>query len=837
MTGSGPSDAAEKLSRAVAQHQAGNLDNAERLYRELLAHQPADGRILYLLGGLRYQRGDFAGGAELLQGATRAIPHHAAAHATLGMALHRLGRREQALLAYDRAIAVKPDYREALNNRCLVLLEMKRLDEALASVERALAIKPNDAGTLNNRGHVLRELKRPAEALRTLERALALEPRFAEALNNRGNALLDLDRVEEALQSFDAALAARPGYRDALNNRGNALWRLDRLEQALADYDRALEADASYVQAIFNRGNVLRSLGRTEDALAEYDRVLNIDPRYVDALNNRGNALLDLKHHEEALASYDHVLGLEPDYADALNNRGNALRELKRFHEASTSYRRALEIDPDFVGALNNLGDVLFRLGRYEEAAASFSRLLALSPGYRFAKGNLLGCRIHGCDWTDTSALTASIEAALERGECAILPFTFLAVSSSPAAQLQCARVNVASETKASPLPLWTGERYAHERIRIAYLSADFHEHATAYLAAGLFEVHDRRRFDVRAVSFGPDLPSAMRERLRGAFEQFVDVRRDSDREIARMLREWEIDIAVDLKGYTEDCRPGILAHRPAPVQVNYLGYPGTMAVTHIDYIVADQWVIPKHDEQYYVEKVVRLPDTYQPNDDTRSIDERTPSRRQHGLPDAGFVFCCFNNNYKITPGMFSVWMRLLERIGGSVLWLLDSGQGVSQNLRRAAQRRNVAAERLVFAPRTSLGSHLARHRLADLFLDTLPYNAHTTASDALWAGLPVLTCTGGTFAGRVAGSVLRAVGIPEMVTETLEEYQARAFELARNRGKLEEVRARLARNRLSYPLFNCTRLCRHLESAYETMWQRHKSGAAPAGFDVSRYS
>jgi predicted O-linked N-acetylglucosamine transferase (SPINDLY family) len=324
-----------------------------------------------------------------------------------------------------------------------------------------------------------------------------------------------------------------------------------------------------------------------------------------------------------------------------------------------------------------------------------------------------------------------------------------------------------------------------------------------------------------------------MRARLRAAFDQFIDVRGRSDREVAGLLRSLGIDIAIDLMGYTQGNRAGVFAERGAPVQVNYLGYPGTMGMAGFDYILADPWVIPHGHEAAYSESVVRLPDMYQVNDRKRAIDARTPSREEAGLPAKGFVFCCFNNSFKIAPAMFALWMRLLGRVEGSVLWLLEDNAAASRNLRIEAQRHGIGSERIVFAPRRPPPEHLARHRLADLFIDTLPYNAHTTASDALWAGLPLLTCAGTTFAGRVAASLLCAAGLPELVTQDLDAYERTAFALATDPGRLAALRTKLAENRARAPLFDTDRFRRHIEQAYTTMIRRSRDGLSPEPFDV----
>jgi predicted O-linked N-acetylglucosamine transferase (SPINDLY family) len=380
---------------------------------------------------------------------------------------------------------------------------------------------------------------------------------------------------------------------------------------------------------------------------------------------------------------------------------------------------------------------------------------------------------------------------------------------------------------------LWNGRRYNHERLRIAYLSADFHEHATSYLMAGLFEHHDRSSFETIGVSFGPPDASAMRTRLTQALERFIDVSESDDETVAKLLCDLEVDIAVDLKGFTTGARPGILAFRPAPLQVNYLGYPGTMAADYIDYILADRTVISEHHRRCYWERVAYLPDSYQANDNRRHIDPTTPARHEVGLPEHGFVFCSFNSGYKITPVMFDVWMRLLRAVEGSVLWLIEGDPAAARNLREEARRRGISPDRLVFAPVVPLSAHLARHRLADLFLDTLPCNAHTTASDALWAGLPIVTCMGETFAGRVCASLLRAVGMPELIAESLPHYEQLAVNLALEPDRLLSVRRRLQESLTTTPLFDTARITRHIERAYRAMWERHQRGEPPADFDA----
>src|SRR5271169_2011924 len=608
------------------------------------------------------------------------------------------------------------------------------------------------------------------------------------------------------------------------------------LAQAEALYRTILKQAPNHFDAKHLLGVIEIQRNNFEAALQLIGQALKLNSTYAVAHLNIGHALLKLKRPEEALASYDRALAIQPDYAEALCYRGNALLVLKRHEEALASCAKALAIEPGLADAVNVRGHTFRELERHEEAGEEFARLLSVNPDYDYVRGNILYSKLHCCDWHDYSQNVNLNVNEVVAGKRAVTPLLFLSVSESPSDQLRCAQTYNKSKYTAPGYALWKGERYCHDRIRVAYLSADFHSHATAYLMAGLFEAHDRSRFETAAISFGPDSKDEMRMRLENSFDRFVDVRNKSDRDTALLLKELEIDIAVDLKGYTKGCRTGIFAWRAAPIQVNYLGYPGTMGADYIDYILADRLTIPEDQHSFYTEKVVYLPDTYQANDSRRLISANTPTREKAGLPEAGFVFCSFNNNYKITPAVFDVWMRLLHRVEGSVLWLLEDNAAAVRNLRRNAERRGVAPDRLVFAPRIKHQDHLARHRLAGFFLDNVPCNAHTTASDALWAGLPVVTCLGSSsFAGRVAGSLLNAVGLPELITDNLEDYEALALKLARDQNLLAAIKAKLAQNRETFPLFDTDRYRRHIESAYETMWERYQRGEPPASFGVGQ--
>jgi protein O-GlcNAc transferase len=767
-----------------------------------------------------------------------ANPAQAAARAQFTEALrfYQARQLQQAHQICQQILAANPRDLDALHLTGVMALELGAPQVAINALGAAIAQNDKIPALHNAFGEALRALGRSVEAVGHYRKALALDGKFAPALGNLGNALLQQGKPEEAVAAYRRAIALAPRSEATHNNLGNALAKLGKLDEAIAAYERAIALNPSYVFAHNNLGDALRARQEPERAMACYRQALAVRPDYAVAHCNLGIVLMEQDRPQEAAASFRQAIAAAPDFAAAHNNLGSALgmlRETSHLAEALAAYDRALALQPNFAEALSNRADALRELGRHEDAARDLEKLLEIDPAYPFAAGRMLYAKLYRCDWQNYSSDVEKIIGDVIAGKQAIAPFMFLPLSDSPSAQLTCAQIFHAHENRISRPPAPAGERYAHDKIRIAYLSADFHNHATTHLMADLFGGHDKARFETNAISFGPDVKDETRLRLPSLFDRFIDVRSRSDHDIAVLLKELEIDIAVDLKGYTEGMRPRILAYRPASIQVNYLGYPGTMGTDYLDYILADPFIIPEDQQSSYIEKVVYLPDTYQPNSARHQTHGPTSTRAAAGLPPTGFVFCSFNNNFKITPAVFDVWMRLLCQVDGSVLWLLEDNDSAGRNLRREAARRNVDPERLIFAPRMKVGDHLARQRLADLMLDTFPYNAHTTATDALWAGLPIVTCCGSSFAARVAASLLNAVGLPELVTPTLDAYGALALKLARDRGALAAVKSKLASNRDSFPLFDADRFRRHIESAYETMWARHQRGEQPAGFAV----
>ncbi len=545
-------------------------------------------------------------------------------------------------------------------------------------------------------------------------------------------------------------------------------------------------------------------------------RALQIDPYFALAANDLGVVLAGQGRLADAGDCFRRAVRIDPDYPEAHNNLGNVCQMTGAVEESIGCYRKAVELRPDYAEAFRNLGSALRRCGQLTESLAAFETAVSLNPLFAEAIAQVVLQARQICAWDGLERLEARLIDIVEKGSASVNPFLMLCLESTPAQQLRCARRWAADHM---PEPAPAPRRVPGKaRITLGYLSADYQEHATAQLIGELFSLHDRNRFRVIGYSYGRDDGSAARRRLAQSLDAFVDLETASFAEAARRIREDGVDILVDLKGYTQDARPQILALRPAPVQVNYLGYPGTMGIEAVDYILVDSFVVPPSQQPFFSEKLVHLPDCYQVNDRTRRIAPRTPTRAECGLPESAFVYCCFSVSHKITPPVFEVWMRLLAAVEGSVLWLLETNPLAAANLRREAEARGVRPERLVFAPKLPNPEHLARFAVADLFLDTLPYNAHTLASDALWGGCPMVTCAGETFASRVAGSLLRTIGRPDLVTESLGEYEALALRLARQPEELRRIREEMAEQRLKSPLFDSRRFARNLEAAYEAM-------------------
>jgi len=721
---------------------------------------------------------------------------------------HQAGRLQEAERCYRQILHVDPHHPQALHLLGFLAHEVGKHELAVEYINKAIQQDGRQPAFHHNLGEAQRALGKMPEAIACHERALELQPDLLESRYNLGLALQQCGRLDEAVACFRRVLQQQPDDTDAHNALGNALKDQGQIAEAIACYQEALHLRPDFANAVTNLGNTWREQGLLADALACYQRAVSLQPSNAEYHNNLGNAFKNQGRLADALACYQRALELDPNYATAHYNMGLVYQEQRHLDKAIPCYEKAIKIRQDFLAPL----------------------------------GLLVHGRQHLCLWHDIEELSQRVLQAVVnptggRAKDRLAPFPFLTLPIATAAeqQLRCTEQFVqerfAAAMRLGSQRAWPPLDKSTRRVRIGYLSADFQTHATAHLISELFEKHDRARFEVLGYSYGPDDGSLSRRRIARACDHFVDLQDASIHEAVQRIHADGVHILVDLKGHTGQARTEILAQRPAPVQVNYLGYPGTMGAPFIDYILVDDFVAPTHQQPFFTEKLVHLPGCYQVNDSRRAIAPRTPDRAECGLPKEGFVFCSFNNNYKITPPMFQVWMRLLRAVPGSVLWLLESNRFVPVNLRREAESQGVVADRLVFAPHQPLPEHLARHRLADLFLDTYPVNAHTSASDALWAGCPLLTLAGATFISRVAGSLLRALGLSELITTCLDDYHDLALRLAREPALLADLRKRLEANRETSALFDSGQFAQNLESAYGTMWEIYTSGEKPRSF------
>ncbi len=745
----------------------------------------------------------------------------------LGLIYSLNGEHHLALQAYDLALKIKPDDVDTLINKGSSYIDLKNYILALEELKKVIHLRPDIPEAWSNMGIALNHLNLYQDSVDAYNEAIKLMPNYYEAWSNKSIPLRKLKRYLEASEACNKALGLKPDYTEGWLNKGLIFHELKRYDESLAHYDKALSLKPDYAECWSHKGNTLFKLKRHNEAIMHYDKALSLKPNYHEAWINKGNVLNELKRYDEALEHYDKSFSLKPDYAEGWSNKGVTLHELKRYDEAVAHYNNALNLKPDFADGWYNKGNVLSEVKRYDEAIAHYEKALSLKPDMDWVCGNLLHIKMQICDWSGFMEALESISKKVFINQKVVQPFTLLALNDDAQLHKKSAEIYVQDRYPYNPILGPILKRSSSQKIRVGYFSADFRNHPVSFLTAELYELHDKNKFELIAFSFGVDDKSEMRSRLSKTFDQFIEASGISELEIAKLARDLQIDIAVDLGGHTQDSRTGIFSYRAAPIQISYIGYLGTMGAEYYDYLLADKTIIPNKSQKFYSEKITYLPN-YQANDRKRIISERQFTRKELGLPEASFVFCCFNNSYKIVPPTFDGWMRILNGVDGSVLFLYTDNELSKANLIKEAGLRGIDSARLIFGDRLPTEEYLARYRVCDLFLDTFPYNAGTTASDALWAGLPVLTLAGQSFASRVAASVLNAIGFPELVTTSQDEYEALAIELAKNPQKLADIKLRLARNRLTTPLFNTPLFTKNLEAAYIQMYERYQAGLEP---------
>ena len=803
------------------------LDAAVDCYKKAISINPNYIEAHYSLGLTLQDLSQLEDSVKSYEKVLHIKPDFVGMHNNLGNVYRELGELDRAVKCYKKALTIKPDFVEVYYNLGITFQELGQLDFAINSYEEAIIIKPDYAEAHNNLGVAFKEIGKLDEAIESYTNSITIDPNYAEAHNNLGVAFKEIGRLDEAIESHANSVSIDPNHAEAYNNLGIVLLEVGRLDEAVESFEKALLINPNYIEVYNNLGVAFKELGLLSESLNSHARAIAIKPDYAEALNNLGITLMDIGELDEAVKSYKSSLAAKPNYAYAYNNLGIALNGLNRLDEADKCFNSALSINSGYAEAHSNRGNLMIDFGQMNEALISYERAQELKPDEDYILGNVLFTKMHLCIWDDLSNHLNELRKKINTNKKAIGPFALMAMIDDPQLHRKATEIYVNDKFPRNDILPIIESPPKHKKIRIGYFSADFREHPVSTLTVELYERHDRNQFEVYAFSYGPDTQDEMNLRVKAGVDHFYDVKKMSYKDTALLARSLGIDIAVDLGGFTQNGRTGIFAMMVAPIQLSYIGYLGTMGAKYYDYLVADQIIIPKENQKYYSEKIVYLP-SFQANDSKQSQAVSKFSRKDLGLPEEGFIFCCFNNTYKITPVTLDSWAQILKKVEESVLLVFASNESAQINLTKAITLRGVDASRLVFGKHLPRSEYLGRYKVADLFLDTHPYNAGTTSSDALRMGLPVLTCLGNSFASRMGSSILNAINLPELITTSQEEYESLAIKLATNPKQLKIIKDKLAKNLPTAPLYDTPSFTKHLESAYKTMYDRFHEGLEP---------
>ena len=791
----------------------GRLKEAELHTRKAIELEPNYANAYSNLGMILKGLGKLKDAEKSVRKAIKINPKFANAYFNLGIIQKELGKSKEAEFSTLRAIELKPKFPEAYSSLGTIFIDLGKLQEAELSTRKAIELKPDYADAYCNLGQILKDLGKLKEAEIKQRKAIELKPDFAIAHSNLGTILKNLGRLKEAEISQRKAVNLQPNLAHTHYNLANTLKELGKLQEAELSTRKAIEIKPNFPEAYSNLGTIFIDLGKLQEAEIYTKKAIELKPNYAIAYSNLGCILNDLGDLQEAELSFRKAIELKPDFADSYSNLGSILLAYGKLKEAESSARKAIELKPNFPDAYSNLGYIFRDLGKYDDAICSFKKAIKLNDSLSSVKAALVGSRRDICDWNDQETENTWIETLGIKGE-SVIPFNFLFFEDNPLNHLKRSQKLYKEKFTQRINPI---DSFKNKKIHVGYFSSDFKEHATMYLIASILELHDKSKFKIYLYSFTSE-EDKYTERAKNSGCIFRDIKKLSTIETVELARNDRLDIAIDLKGYTQHCRMNIFSNRVAPIQINYLGYPGSLGAETIDYIIADNIIIPKENEKFYSEKIIRMPNCYQCNDDKKIISQERISRKDFKLPEKGFVFTCFNANRKISTKEFNIWMRLLIEIEGSVLWLYKSNKWAVKNLCLEAEKRNVNSNRLIFANKLPLDQHLARHVLGDLGLDTFNYNGHTTTSDALWAGLPVLTKIGSNFAARVSASLLTSAGMTELITYNEKEYEEKALYIARNQNELIKLKSKLAKSKKTSTLFNSKLYTKDLENKFKKL-------------------
>jgi predicted O-linked N-acetylglucosamine transferase (SPINDLY family) len=835
--------------------------SAIKSYMKSIAVEPLYARAHYNLAGIYHELGQNEKSVESYKDSLQIDPQFADAHNNLGNVFRELGSFQDAINSYSKAIQIKPDYIEAYYSLSLVFQdlgdfdtmikysdkvlsfdselidvhcrmgfgfrELNKLSDAVVSFQKALRIKPDLSEIHNNLGETFKDLNQYDQAIKSYLAAIKLDPGSHNYINNLAVAYKESGQIDNAIKSYREGILKNPKNLDLLNNLGVLLIENDKNEEAIKYFKKAIEINSGYAEAYNNLSVALKNLDQFDNAIEKLEIALSLNSNYADAFNNYGSILKKLGRSDESINYFRKAIVINPKDPDTLNNLGSVYDDLEKFDQAIEFYQKALEIKPSFAEVNSNLGNIYSQRNEYDKAIKYYQKALKIKPDLDYIIGYIFSAKMNCCDWAGFEDLLGSVKKKVNKKNKIIDPFSLFGLIDNPSLIKTTVQQKMSSEhPRINDLKIISASA-AHKKIRIGYFSGDFRQHPVSYLTAELYEVHNRQSFEIHAFSLGPDTNDELNLRIKAGVDHFHDVQKMSHKDIVLLARSLELDIAVDLAGLTAKSRTDIFAMSVAPIQLSYIGWLGTMGADYYDYLIADKVMIPNESQKYYVEKIVYLP-SFQVNDSKDLPPNLELTREEIGVPEAGFVFCCFNNTYKFTPNTFDSWCRILSKVDNSVLLVYANNNLAKTNLTKEIVKRGIDAERLIFGESLDRPRYLARYRVADLFLDTQPYNAGTTASDALKMGLPIVTLKGKSYQARMGASILNAVNLPELITNSSVEYEALAIELAKNPKKLKTIKEKLLKNLSTAPLYNTELFAKNLELAYTKMYERHLKGLEP---------
>lgn len=813
--------------------QLGQFDDAYNCYKKASELDQSYAEAFYSASLVLQSLGRYENMIEYLEKLLVLKPNFFEGYNNLGIAFKEIGLYSKAISAYLKALEIKSDYFEALNNLGNAYKNNNELEKAIESYQKALLISPDYPTLHNNLGNALKEFGEVEMAIQCFKKAIEINPEFPDSHNNLGDAHREKNQFDEAVESYEKAISLDPNYFEAFNNLGTAFKDLGKLDNAVISYKKAIEINPVFSDSYNNLGNVLKKLGKLEEAYKCYEKGLNLNPYDVDMHNNLGNLLSRLERVDEAVKSYQSALKIDSQHAETYKNLGIIFLKMDRVDESLKYVEKALSLNPDYAEGHSMRGRILSEFNNLDESLLSFNRAHQINPNLYFTLSNILQTKMRLCDWSNLQELLDVLQSRVNNNEKnTIIPFDLLSLIDNPRLQRMASENYIKEEFPRNYSLPNTNPFPKHEKIRIGYFSSDFRIHPVATLTAELYETHDRSQFEIHAFSFGPDTADEMNLRIKAGVDHFHDIRETSERDAVILARSLEIDIAIDLGGFTGDSRTGIFAMRVAPIQMSYIGYLGTMGSDYYDYLIADQVMIPEKYQKYYSEKIIYLPN-FQVNDSKEKTPNKFFTRKDLQLPEEGFIFCCLNNTYKINPSVFDSWAKILKNVESSILLVYADHESSKANLITEINNRGVDSNRLFFAESIPREEYLARFRIPDLFLDTRPYNAGTTASDALRMGLPVLTLLGESYPSRMAGSILTAANLPELITTSVEEYESMAIDLGLNSKKLKIIKNKLEESLTESPLYDIELFTRSIEFSFKEIYKRAKNGLKPENIYV----